>query len=458
MSKKNLEKILDEISNKVHSARDSLNDEAHIYSVSYPKIVKEVLYEINSTKIKVRFPLNIVRDHVKTYCESVYKEFKKGIEGFSVQVGGNPYSFSVLIRKKSGNTNKNTVFYQIGQKRNKALDTLRRSLVTEMRNYLLIARKRKLSDAEEDTITSISFGSKNKNNRRTGGLLERGHTAGGSAVEHELLANRMAFSDEIRTLMSSSNSKVVESILMELDFKIVTNPKQHGLLRNGKLVVTIYDQSKKRNNAQSNEEESNIRKNFQRVIKEVLDRVDFANLETSPNVPKLAVAKLGKAAKKAGLKTNIDTSIANKTYNTTSSRTIKGKLLTSTISDSLSNAVKFNFIESNTAAKKRNWSSLIPILNARLAEQVRSNMQSPRLINRTGRFADSVRVTGVVETPQGYPSFIFDYERDPYNVFDPILGKKPWNTPERNPRDLINMSIREILRELAVDRFYTRRA
>jgi hypothetical protein len=86
------------------------------------------------------------------------------------------------------------------------------------------------------------------------------------------------------------------------------------------------------------------------------------------------------------------------------------------------------------------------------------NMKNPRLINRTGRFAQSARVVNVEQTSQGFPSFVFDYERDPYDVFDRTLGRSPWNTAQRDPRALVDLSVREIVREMAIGRFYTRRA
>jgi hypothetical protein len=85
-------------------------------------------------------------------------------------------------------------------------------------------------------------------------------------------------------------------------------------------------------------------------------------------------------------------------------------------------------------------------------------MRLPSLVNRTGRFAQSAEVVRIEETREGFPSFVFNYERDPYDVFDRTLGRAPWNTPERDPRALVDKSVREIVREMAINRFYTRRA
>jgi hypothetical protein len=105
-----------------------------------------------------------------------------------------------------------------------------------------------------------------------------------------------------------------------------------------------------------------------------------------------------------------------------------------------------------------NWLSLLPLINQRLTPTVIANMRSPSLVNRTGTFANSAKVINIEQTREGFPTFVFDYERDPYNVFDKTQGRSPWNTPERDPRALVDKSLREIVREMAIGRFYTRRA
>lgn len=100
---------------------------------------------------------------------------------------------------------------------------------------------------------------------------------------------------------------------------------------------------------------------------------------------------------------------------------------------------------------------LIAILNSKLPETVARNMGPPGLENQTGRFASSVRVTDVSRTAQGFPSVGYDYRRNPYQVFETGSGRAPWATPDRDPRKLIDASIREIAAQFAIGRFYTRR-
>lgn len=95
-------------------------------------------------------------------------------------------------------------------------------------------------------------------------------------------------------------------------------------------------------------------------------------------------------------------------------------------------------------------------LNKKLPSKVRDNMQAPALENRTGRFANSVKVTDIVQTPKGYPSIGYTYQKDPYEVFE-MGNKGNWATPERDPRKLIDRSIRELATEIMLGRLFTRR-
>jgi hypothetical protein len=100
--------------------------------------------------------------------------------------------------------------------------------------------------------------------------------------------------------------------------------------------------------------------------------------------------------------------------------------------------------------------AMITMLNKRLPDTVRSNMGAPKLENVTGRFATSVRVTDIMQTPQGFPSIGYTYQRDPYQVFE-TGSSGSWSNEYRDPRKLIDKSIRELAATVATGRFYTRR-
>jgi hypothetical protein len=96
-------------------------------------------------------------------------------------------------------------------------------------------------------------------------------------------------------------------------------------------------------------------------------------------------------------------------------------------------------------------------INSQLPQTVRKNMGTPALNNVTGRFANSTQVTDVQITPQGFPSVGYTYQKGPYQVFEEGLGSPPWANGYRDPRELIDKSIREIASQMALGRIYTRR-
>ena len=95
-------------------------------------------------------------------------------------------------------------------------------------------------------------------------------------------------------------------------------------------------------------------------------------------------------------------------------------------------------------------------MNQKLPQEVRQNMQAPALVNRTGRFADSVKITDINSTAKGFPSVGYTYDRDNYGQYESTSGSR-WADPDRDPRVLIDRSIREIAATAALGRFFTRR-
>lgn len=98
--------------------------------------------------------------------------------------------------------------------------------------------------------------------------------------------------------------------------------------------------------------------------------------------------------------------------------------------------------------------ALADLINKKLPQTVLANMKPPALRNRTGRFARSVQITDVMQTPRGYPSIGYTYQKNPYQTFE--VGRRQGSN-ERDPRTLIDKSIREIAAGLLLGRFFTRR-
>ena len=103
-----------------------------------------------------------------------------------------------------------------------------------------------------------------------------------------------------------------------------------------------------------------------------------------------------------------------------------------------------------------NLASILGFLNMKLPDVVAGNMGDPRLNYRTGRFAQGVRATDVSLTPQGFPSIGYTYEKSKYGQFESTSGTR-FADIDRDPRPLIDASIREIVMQLGMGRIYTRR-
>ena len=100
--------------------------------------------------------------------------------------------------------------------------------------------------------------------------------------------------------------------------------------------------------------------------------------------------------------------------------------------------------------------NIIGLVNAQLQDRVGKKMVDPRLENRSGRFLASVRATDISQTAQGYPSIGYTYARDPYEVYETGSGSR-FASAYRDPRIIIDQSIREIVSQFGLGRLYTRR-
>lgn len=109
-----------------------------------------------------------------------------------------------------------------------------------------------------------------------------------------------------------------------------------------------------------------------------------------------------------------------------------------------------------TRAPRMALKNILSLLNAKLPQQVVDNMGAPRLENQTGRFAQSVRAIDVQETAKGFKSIGYMYQKNPYQVFESTSGTR-FSDAARDPRPLIDTSIREIVAQFGLGRLYTRR-
>ena len=92
---------------------------------------------------------------------------------------------------------------------------------------------------------------------------------------------------------------------------------------------------------------------------------------------------------------------------------------------------------------------LLAIFNANLEQAIIENMGGQALNNRTGRFAGSVKVLNITPVRGTTGAIQYTYQRNPYQVFEGDAG--------RDPRLLIDNTLREQAAEMALGKFTTQR-
>jgi len=98
--------------------------------------------------------------------------------------------------------------------------------------------------------------------------------------------------------------------------------------------------------------------------------------------------------------------------------------------------------------------ALVALINKQLPNVLAKNMVEPRLVNQTGTFLNSVQATDMIPTRKGFPSIGYTYDKFPYQTFEVGFNQ---GSLQRDPRKLIDTSIREIAAQFAIGRIYTRR-
>tara|TARA_E500000331_G_scaffold244474_1_gene234939 strand:+ start:45 stop:1364 length:1320 start_codon:yes stop_codon:yes gene_type:complete len=176
-------------------------------------------------------------------------------------------------------------------------------------------------------------------------------------------------------------------------------------------------------------------------LKDAIDLVMVYNIATKNTRTKASKAQVVKSRSKGS-----------------SSKKIKSRSEVRQINDAGISVKAAKAIKSKEkAGRQLNPMGIVALINQRLPNIVRKNMNPPALQNQTGRLANSVRLIDVLQTRSGFLSFGYNYQKTPYQVFEVGEGAPPWATRERDPRRLIDKSIREAAAELALGRFYTRR-
>ena len=515
MGKKALEDIAAAIDKRIEQNKDSyralLNTYKHVYRFFPSRTLIDVKYQLSnvlqySTLSKQDIDSELEKI-VNEYCDQLMKTFSSYSGRIVKCTVTGPYTVTIepLLKKvtKSGIEEERDVFEFIRDRKAPILKTYLKDPVVSriFGDYDKTDSYTKLMKIKNDETLLNRLSTKNKNTnsyvynaldsaikgyvlkdkegniRRDNGLAMRG--GGFTNLGHEKMS---AVGKRLRSAAAEdflAGTDVLENIFTENKIKVTVSryvPALKKALRN-KFVskftakIELFEESQRKNFGDSADEKKQLNA-LGAEVKEFLSKLNWAEQEGSSSPADIVIHNVREELEEGFRKIKNNSNVKQRHKGTTKLKIANSsgkKESTPKIKKSSSSSKNrgnkitasdqsFSGTTTRTAPQLPNWSSLINIINAKLPERVAKNMGAPGLVYRTGRFADSAKVVNVQTTKEGYPSIVFDYERNPYDVFDRTLGKAPWNTPARDPRALVDKSVREIVQEMAIGRFYTRRA
>lgn len=397
--------------------RAKYNTRPHVFVAKPEALKSEILTQIGRIRKITKLQDDRLNEAISKYIGDLYDTFKfRPSKTFTYNVQGTKSSFYVVVTSDNPNSN---IFDKI---------------------YRIRTEKSRLQHLK-DAVISI-FRDANISNVQN--LFDLGHTRGHSVSEVRVQEALHKFSNLDTRLQVPEVQSIIKLALRS----------REGANMSKLFTLEVTDESAKGNRSKGSTEEIALLNRARKVLSDFLDdNVDWFKQKGSRSAEEIAVAELAKIVRRRGGKV---------TGKVNTSRSQPSEATAKVITKRKSSKPVIQYATSGNIGKvgteSTNWNRLLPIINSRLKESMVSNMQYPSLVNRTGRLAGSARVVGVERSPQGFATLVFEYERNPYDVFDRSLGKSPWNTPARDPKTLVAKSIRDIVTEMVTERFYTRRA
>lgn len=254
-------------------------------------------------------------------------------------------------------------------------------------------------------------------------------------------------------VLSQIASKDVNALLGTLQFTGLSDliSRNQELIKKFEAnIAYVKPQSVVANNVASKHDATilkQVRDAVEKSIGEMMDR-DWANQPGSNSLVNAIVAELAATATK-GKRFKPDGAVPKRDFSSSKAKGRDTKIVATMQSQKTIGGVgdiSGGLAGLNAASSRLSLRSLIPMLNQRLPEIVRSNMgQNGRLHNRTGRFAESTEIVDIGDNMV----ISYTYQLAPYKVFE--------RQGSRDPRDLIDISIRELAAGIIRERFTTRR-
>lgn len=419
MSNINLKKLAEEAKKLLAESEESrttyYNKEPHSYSVARSSIIKQALVQVGRSKDTItEDELDQLTTSATAYCKRLHDAFQA-----QTNRGVKVYAKSKI--------NFYVVIFGVD-----AYELIYRTRVSEGGGLRKFTNELRKIFPDSAKIHSVAF--------------DVGHVYGGSIADRRIDDALKMFVDTPK--ITGPGSRAINKVI-----SIAIRSRERT--DSGKsFYIEVIDESATENRRKGSAEEKKWIQDTKNALNSMIKNVDWANQRSSRSAVEAVLSELLSTSKKGKAK------IKGKIFSKGTPSKASSKLV---IKGKNPKEIKSDLVGDISIAKKEktpstNWSSLIGIINAKLPQKVATNMGAPGLVYRTGTFANSTKVVNVENTKQGYPSIVFDYQRDPYDIFDKTKGKAPWNTPARDPRALVDRSVREIVREMAIGKFFTRRA
>ena len=449
MAKGNLTKVLQELDKSLEKSSEAYrtlvsNKQAHYIIVNKKDIKQQITQQLSIVEKDGRFQglTEGLKKIIDTEVDNMYEYLATNLHPSKFETNRRKY----LTSNYSKGSNILTV----------VLETKEGTEPRDVFAYFRRIKQRSQRNLVKKLNVEIKkLNARNKNKReevQASDFLDIGHI-GSSAVS---LQRKAAVQKTLYNFSQQQNPtvrKFLSSVADDIGIKLEKTPSKKKV--GGKEVISITLESSRLNKKEGREKLAALAGDLNKKLFQVAETYgeQWADLKGSPSAIDRAEQQiLNQFAKINGKKNFKAKTLSKNKSSTTLKRKTKAKKGNGFKDSKKAPPVTFGRIED----KQQSPIQLMGLLNAKLPRTVANNMGSPSLENVTGRFAASVRVTDVTRTPQGFPSIGYTYQRDPYGVFEASSGTRFAST-ERDPRTLIDASIREIAVELITTRLYTRR-
>lgn len=445
MSKSTMQKLLSQIETEIKSTSEAYrklvsNFETHDITINAEEIAAEVSKEMKSRlggKL-TKETVSIIRTETRKMAKVLFLEFhpkrfdptgKKysAISAFE----GTPTNFTfVLASKKGKRANIFNAFKKVKQKAQKPL-------IAALNKKIQSLNKR--DGKERESIDSRK------------GFLDIGHSQDSSVS-----LQRAAKVQKALWNFSSTKSPLATKVINELQVAVTWEMKKDGK-GPPKDTIGLSLESKRFNRASQSYDKSEVLE-LNKALKKVSEKIgtEWAELEGSDSSiekrQKIIVEAFFGEIKSSKIKKKKVTKKQSKSYSgTVKHKSKKPKGSRVKFKDTTAGAtVTVGSLGGSAAAPL----ALVALINKQLPNVLAKNMVEPRLVNQTGTFLNSVEATDMVFTRKGFPSIGYTYDKFPYQTFEVGFNQ---GSLQRDPRKLIDTSIREIAAQFAIGRIYTRR-